>query len=71
VRKAIEIAGSQAKLAELGGVSQQGISFALNESKQCSAELAVAIHRATDGQVGKHELRPDMFDAPVATEAAE
>lgn len=32
--------------------------------KKASPRLAVAIERATDGAVTRHELRPDIFDPP-------
>jgi hypothetical protein len=62
VRRAIELAGSQRALAAQIGLSQQGISWLLNEAPQVSAEIAIAIHRATGGKVSKEELRPDIFD---------
>jgi DNA-binding transcriptional regulator YdaS (Cro superfamily) len=61
IRRAIELVGSQRALAEQIGLSQQGISYLLNEAPQVSAEIAIAIHRATGGKVSKEELRPDIF----------
>lgn len=61
IRHAIELAGSQRALAEKIGLSQQGISYLLNEAPQVSAEIAIAIERATDGRVTKEILRPDLF----------
>ena len=60
LRKAIEAAGSQAKLAQACGVVQQSISAALN-SGRVSAEMAVKIDRATNGVVPCWQLRPDLF----------
>ena len=62
IRRAIELVGSQRALAEQIGLSQQGISYLLNEAPQVSAEIAMAIHRATGGQVRKEDLRPDIFE---------
>lgn len=62
IRRAIELAGSQRALAEKIGLSQQGISYLLNEAPQVSAEIAIAIERATDAQVRRHQLRPDIFE---------
>lgn len=70
IKRAIELAGSQAALAEKIGLSQQGVSWLLNEAPQVSAEIAIAIDRATNGEVSKEKLRPDLFDAK-AREAAE
>ena len=62
VRRAIDLAGSQRALAKQIGLSQQGISYLLNDAPQVSAEIAIAIHRATGGRVRKEELRPDIFE---------
>ena len=59
--RAIEAFGSQAKLAGAAGVSQQTISAALKGSRAISAELAVAIEKATRGTVRRADLRPDIF----------
>lgn len=61
IRRAIELTGSQRALAEKTGLSQQGISYLLNEARQISAEIAIAIDRATDGKVPREKLRPDIF----------
>jgi DNA-binding transcriptional regulator YdaS (Cro superfamily) len=62
IRRAVDLAGSQRALADQIGLSQQGISYLLNDAPQVSAEIAIAIHRATSGKVRKEELRPDIFD---------
>lgn len=63
LRHAIEIKGSQGKLAKAAGVSQTSIWKAL-QADRVSAELAVRIERATDGVITAHHLRPDLFDEP-------
>lgn len=60
IDRAIAIAGSEAKLASITGWSQVGINKAKRRGR-ASAELAIAIHRATDGHVSAAELRPDLF----------
>lgn len=71
IRRAIEICGSQKALADKVGLSQPGISWLLGEAKQVSAEIAVKIERATDGQVSRAQLRPDLFSpAPLHMDAA-
>lgn len=66
ISAAIEIVGSQAKLADAIGVRQQTISKLLRGQRQkVSAEIAVGIHQATGGKVSKWQLRPDLFEAPV------
>ena len=69
IKRAIEVAGSQCALARLCGKRQGHVSFWLN-SEKVSAEVAVLIDNATNGQVAKEALRPDLFRANT-TEAAE
>ncbi len=61
VESAVAKLGSQAKLAEAMGCSQQQISYLLKEATGITAEMAMAIDRATAGKVPRHELRPDIF----------
>ena len=58
---AIKLAGSQSKLAEAIGISQQGVSYMLRQADTISAEVAVAIERVSNGKIKKCELRPDIF----------
>jgi DNA-binding transcriptional regulator YdaS (Cro superfamily) len=60
IQTAIKLAGSQQKLARKCEVSQQQISYLL-KSRTISAEMALKIDSATDGQVSRHVLRPDIF----------
>lgn len=57
---AIKDAGSEAKLAKLTGYSQVAINKA-KRSGHCSAEMAVAIERATNKRVTRLMLRPDLW----------
>lgn len=66
IRRAIELAGSQRALAEKTGLSQQGISWLLNDAPQVSAEHAIAIEVATSGEVTRKDLRPDLFGEAAA-----
>ena len=68
IDRAIQICGSQAKLAELAGVSQPAIAKA-RKAGRTSPDLAVAISRATHGQVLIADLVPTVFQA-VAAEIA-
>lgn len=61
INRAIEITGSQEKLAKAAGCSQQQISYLLNEAKSITAEMAIAIDEATGGAVSRATLRPDIF----------
>lgn len=68
IRRAINLAGSEKKLGDAAGYSQNAI-WAAKRKGQVSAEMAVAIEKATGGQVTKTELRPDLF-APIHMDAA-
>jgi DNA-binding transcriptional regulator YdaS (Cro superfamily) len=61
VERAIQLVGSQAKLAEKAGCSQQQISYLMNEAGTITAEMALAIERATEGKVTRNQTRPDIF----------
>lgn len=61
IEQAIEIAGSQPRLAELTGISQQHISKMLRGQRHVSADVALAIERATEGKIGRSRLRPDYW----------
>jgi len=60
IERAIEKAGSEAKLAALVGCSQVAINKAKHRHK-VTAEMAVKIETALDGYVTRHDLRPDLF----------
>ena len=60
IHRAIALAGSEAKLGALAGVSQNAIWQAKRKGR-VSAELAVAIELGLRGQITRAELRPDLF----------
>lgn len=64
IERAVRLKGSQAGLAEAAGCTQQHISYLLKDATRVSAEMAIAIERATDGEVPRHVLRPDLFPPP-------
>lgn len=61
IELAIAKAGSQAKLAEAIGLSQQGVSYLLKHADKVSAETAVAIERFSGGTISRAALRPDLY----------
>lgn len=61
LQRAVDHAGSQYELAKRMGCSQAKVSWLLVSAEQIKAEDAVAIEAATDGQVSKQDLRPDLF----------
>jgi DNA-binding transcriptional regulator YdaS (Cro superfamily) len=65
VERAVVIMGSQQKLADACGVSQQQISYLLNDAEGISGEMALKIANATENKVTLGEMRPDL--APAET----
>ena len=62
---------SQSDMADRLGVSQGMVSHWLRGRKNITAEKARDIEIATNGAVRRHELRPDVFDAPAGPVADE
>ena len=60
-RKAIQLAGSETRLAKAIGFSQHAVWHARRKGKP-SAEMAAAIDRFTEGKVSRRELRPDLWE---------
>lgn len=66
LERAIAIAGSVSALARMIDVDHQLILYWRNRSKRgIAAEYVIMIERATG--VPRHELRPDIYPAPVET----
>jgi len=66
IDKAVEIAGSQVKLADATGYSQNLISLISLGKRRVSAEFAVALESATG--IVRGEFRPDIFPSPQSKE---
>ena len=62
---------TQTSLAGRMGVTQGLVWQWIEGVTRITAERAIQIERVTGGQVGKHELRPDVFDAPLTPVGAE
>jgi len=60
IQAAIKKAGSQAKLGKAIGKTQNAVHQALKRGS-VTAEMAVSIERATEGEIRKEQLRPDLF----------
>lgn len=60
INSAIEIAGSQKKLAEACGVKQPTVWAWLHGKKKVSAQNAARIEKVTSGEVKAHDIRPDL-----------
>jgi DNA-binding transcriptional regulator YdaS (Cro superfamily) len=63
IDRAIALAGGQSALAKWLGVSQAMV-HKWKSGASITPERAKQIEMATDGAVRRHELRPDIFDAP-------
>lgn len=61
LQKAIDIAGTQEKLAKKCGISQTAIHKMLKREGNIPLERAYQIEKATGGQVTKEQLRPDIY----------
>lgn len=57
--------GTQQALANKLGVSETWLSLLVTGRARCSVHLANAIHQATDGEVSRQSLRPDVFQEVV------
>lgn len=71
IQKAIKACGSnKANFARLVGVTPAMVWQWENERRPVPASRCAAIEAATGGTVTRYELRPDVFDAPIKSEAA-
>lgn len=70
IQRAVEVLGSQQKLAEAANASPQAVSFWVSGERTISAEYALRVEHATGGKVTRYDLRPDIFGKAPAQEAA-
>lgn len=70
IAEAIDIFGSQKKLADAIGCSQQNVSLMLRGIVKISAENAASLHSATRGRISKRKVRPDVFGHSPQQEAS-
>lgn len=61
LKKAVKLAGGQAKLARALKVKPQNVWNWLERDEKVPAEQVLPIEAATGGQVSRHELRPDLY----------
>lgn len=59
VRRACELVGGPARLAQIVGVKRQ----AFYQWPEVPSRRVLAIEGATDGKITRHELRPDLYPA--------
>lgn len=61
LKRAITIIGSQEAVAQTVGVKQPSVSYIVTKGDRVPAEWCLKIEAATDGEVTRHELRPDLY----------
>ena len=61
IEKAAKICGSQVALAKAVGKTQRHVWNWIHRDKKIPAEYVIPIEKATNGQVSRHELRPDIY----------
>jgi DNA-binding transcriptional regulator YdaS (Cro superfamily) len=61
LRQAKVILGSQAAVARIVGVEQPSVHYILAKAEKVPAEWCIPIEKATDGQITRHQLRPDLY----------
>jgi DNA-binding transcriptional regulator YdaS (Cro superfamily) len=66
LQSAISQFGSEAKLGAAAGYSQNAI-WSAKRAGRVSADLAIAIERATNGGVPRWKLRPDLWQPERAS----
>lgn len=52
---------TQTEFAEKAGVNQGLVSQWLSGKLKVSAERVIAVERATEGKLSRHDLRPDIY----------
>ena len=62
IMAAIKLIGSQKKLADFCGVTQQAVGKWLRNKAKVSPERVPLIVKATKGQIKSYQIRPDMPD---------
>lgn len=65
IKQAIEAKGSQKSLADACGVSQVSVHKWLHGAT-LKPEHAISVEQATEGQVTRQQLRPDIFGDTAA-----
>ncbi len=65
IKQACDLVGGADSLAKMLGCTRQN----LHQLKNISRGRAIEIEEATGGQIPRHVLRPDLFQAPNADAA--
>jgi DNA-binding transcriptional regulator YdaS (Cro superfamily) len=71
LERAVEIAGGQKPLADLIGTTQSQVWYWLTRAKKgVPGEYVIPIEQATQSQVTRYDLRPDLYPRPASVPAA-
>lgn len=65
IEEAVALVGSEAKLGEAAGGFSQNAIWQAKRKNRISSELALGVHRATNGIVSASRLRPDLWPTPA------
>lgn len=68
LKRAVQKFGSHTAAAKAIGVSQQAVTRKLKFGGDVPAKWCVPIERATQGEITRHDLRPDLYPADEAAE---
>ena len=55
--------GAKQEMARYLGITQNYLSMLITGKRRPGSAMTLSIHRATQGLVSAHELRPDLFAA--------
>jgi len=61
LRRAKDILGSQEAIAQIVGVKQPSVHHALTKAEKVPAEWCIPLEKATEGEITRHDLRPDLY----------
>ena len=68
IQQAVDLAGSQSKLAEMLGITPQAVQIWCSNKRKVPVTRAIAIEKLFPGEITRAEIRPDIFcDIPDAT----
>jgi DNA-binding transcriptional regulator YdaS (Cro superfamily) len=70
LRRAKDLLGSQQRLAEAVGKKQPSVHEILKRGKRVPADWCLAVERATNGAITRHQLRPDLYPEESGEAAA-
>ncbi|MBA1187944.1 helix-turn-helix domain-containing protein [Pseudomonas entomophila] len=63
IEAVVRLAGGQAELARRCQTSQPRIWQCVHRNLRVPADLVIPLERAVQGQVTRHQLRPDLYPA--------